>query len=65
MSEELSIEADPAALVYKRKHHRSHLYELTLEEEPEIRIDNREVVEAVFLSPEEAIRRNPSFRHFV
>ena len=28
-------------------------------------VDNREVVEAVFLSPEEAIRRNPSFRHFV
>jgi 8-oxo-dGTP pyrophosphatase MutT (NUDIX family) len=65
LAEELSIHADPRALTYKRKHHRSHLFELRLDEEPDIRIDNREVIEAVFLTTEEAVRRNPSFRHFI
>lgn len=65
LAEELSLEADPDALIYKKQHHRSHLFELTLDEEPDIRIDNREVIEAVFLTPDEAIRRNPSFRHFI
>lgn len=65
LSEELSIYADPDALVYKCQRYQSHIYELTLDEEPDIRIDNREVIEAVFLTPDEAVRRNPSFRHFV
>lgn len=65
LAEELSIDADPEALTYKCKHYRSQIFELTLEEEPDIRIDNREVIEAVFLTHDEAIRRNPSFRHFI
>lgn len=65
LAEELSIHAEPDALVYKRRYHRSHLFELTLDREPAIAIDNREVIEAVFLSPEDAISRNPEFRHFV
>lgn len=65
LAEELSIHTDPDALVYERRHHGSHLFELTFDEEPDIRIDNREVIEAVFLTPEEAICRNPSFRHFL
>lgn len=65
LAEELSLRIDPHALVYKRRHHRSHLFELTFEKEPDIRVDNREVIEAVFLTPEEAVSRNPEFRHFV
>ena len=65
LAEELSIHTTPEALIYKRRHHRSHLFELTFDQEPDIRIDNREVIEAVFLSPEEAVSRNPSFRHFI
>lgn len=65
LAEELSIHAEPDSLIYKRQHHRSHLFELTFDEEPDIRIDNREVIEAVFLTPDEAVRRNPSFRHFI
>lgn len=65
LAEELSIHVDRDALVYKRRHHRSHLFELTFNREPDIRIDNREVIEAVFLTPEEAVSRNPAFRHFI
>jgi 8-oxo-dGTP pyrophosphatase MutT (NUDIX family) len=65
LAEELSLRIDRDALVYKRRHHRSHLFELTLDQEPDIQIDNREVIEAVFLSPEEAVIRNPSFRQFI
>lgn len=43
----------------------THLMELHLTERPDIQIDNREIIEAVFLSPEEAIRRNPNFRLFL
>ena len=60
----LSIHTDPDALVYKQRHHRSHLFELTFDEKPNIKMDNREVNEAVFLTPEEAICRNPPFQHF-
>ena len=65
LAEELSITADPDNLIYKRKVYRSHLYELRLAEKPDIRIDNREIIEALFLSPEEAMRRNPSFRQYI
>lgn len=65
LAEELSLQIDRDSLIYKRRHHRSHLYEITFPSEPDIRVDNREVVEAVFLTPEEAIARNPDFRHFV
>ena len=65
LAEELAISADPDALVYKRRLYNTHVFELTLAEEPTIRIDNREIVEAVFLTPEEAVRRNPYFRQVV
>jgi len=65
LAEELSITADPDHLVYKRHVHNTHLFELRLAEKPPIRIDHREIIEALFLSPEEAIRRNPSFRRFI
>ena len=65
LAEELSITANPDHLVYKRHVHNTHLFELRLAEKPLIRIDHREIIEALFLSPEEAIRRNPSFRQFI
>lgn len=65
LAEELSLEADPAALVFRRRVRNTDVYELRLAEEPEIRIDNREIVEAVFLTPAEATRRNPEFRKFM
>ena len=65
LAEELSLEADADALVYRRRVRNTHVYELRLAEEPAIRIDNREIVEAVFLTPAEAARRNPDFRHFM
>ena len=65
LAEELSITADPDHLVYKRRVYNTHLYELRLAERPRIRIDHREIVEALFMTPEEAMRRNPSFRRFI
>jgi len=65
LAEELSLTARPDDLVYRRRVRNTHVYELRLAEAPEIRIDNREIVEAVFLTPAEATRRNPYFRHFI
>ncbi len=65
LAEELSITADPDHLVYKRHVHHAPLFELRLAEMPDIRIDHREIVEALFLSPEEAVRHTPSFRQFI
>src|SRR5690606_21239933 len=58
LAEELSRQADPAALVWRRRVRNTDVYELRLSDAPEIRIDNREIVEAVFLTPAEAARRN-------
>lgn len=38
---------------------------LNLTEMPDIRIDNREIIETVFLTEEEAIRRGSYFRHIL
>jgi 8-oxo-dGTP pyrophosphatase MutT (NUDIX family) len=65
LAEELSINADPDHLVYKRHVYNTHLFELRLAEKPHIRIDHREIVEALFMTPEEATRRTPSFRQFM
>jgi 8-oxo-dGTP pyrophosphatase MutT (NUDIX family) len=65
LAEELSITANPDHLIYKRHVHNTHVFELRLDQRPDIRIDNREIIEACFLSPEEAMRRNPSFRQFI
>ena len=62
LREELSIEAAPEVLVYLRKLRNRHLMELVLSSPPGIRIDNREIVEAVFLTPQEAMVRNPTLR---
>jgi len=63
LGEELSLAVVPEDLVYLRQRRNTHLMELQLTEAPDIRIDNREIIEAVFLTPEEAIHRNPYFRH--
>src|SRR5690606_27578643 len=65
LAEELSLAAEPAALVYKRRVRNTLVYELRLDAAPDLRIDNRELVEAVFLTPAEATRRNPDFRRFI
>lgn len=65
LAEELSITANPDHLVYKRHVYNTHVFELNLAKKPAIRIDNREIVEALFMTPEEAMRRNPSFRQFI
>ena len=65
LAEELSITADPDHLIFKRHVYNTQVFELRLPERPEIRIDNREIVEALFMSPEEAVRRSPSFRQFI
>ena len=65
LAEELSITADPDQLVYKRYVYNTRLYELRLDRKPDIRIDHREIIEAQFMSPEEAMRRNPSFRRYI
>lgn len=65
LAEELSIAADPDHLVYKRHIYNTYLFELRLVERPAIRIDHREIVEALFMSPEEAMRLDPSFRQFI
>jgi 8-oxo-dGTP diphosphatase len=65
LCEELSLQVAPEDLVYVTQMRNTHLMELHLTERPDIQIDNREIIEAVFLSPEEAIRRNPNFRLFL
>lgn len=65
LGEELSLQVAPEDLVYVKQMRNTHLMELHLAELPEIRIDNREIIEAVFLSEDEAIRRNPQFRRFL
>ena len=65
LGEELSLKVAPEDLVYLRQLRNTHLMELRLADLPEIRIDNREIIEALFLSEDEAIRRNPQFRRFL
>jgi len=65
LAEDLSISANPDHLVYKRHVYNTHVYELRLAERPDIRIDHREIIEALFMSPEEAMRHSPSFRQLI
>lgn len=65
LGEELDLDIAPDDLVYVKRLRNTHLMELRLSDAPDIRIDHREIVEAVFLTPEEAIRRNPNFRRFL
>lgn len=65
LNEELSLQVAPEGLVYLRQMRNTHLMELRLVDLPDIRIDNREIIEAIFLSEDEVIRRNPQFRRFL
>ncbi len=65
LAEELSIVVQPEDLTYVKKLWRSHIFELRFDEEPDIRIDHREIVDAVFLPAEEAARRYGIFRQLV
>lgn len=65
LREELSLEVAAEDLVYLRQRRNTHLMTLNLAEMPDIRIDNREIIEAVFLTEEEAIRRGSYFRHIL
>lgn len=64
LREELALDVDPAALVlaldlqheWEGKRERVELFTLALAERPAVRVDRREVVEARFLPPEEALR---------
>jgi ADP-ribose pyrophosphatase YjhB (NUDIX family) len=65
LAEETSIRARPDALFYRGKVHRTHVYELRLDEEPDLRVDHREIVDAVFLPAGEAARRDDVFRRLI
>ena len=65
LAEETSIRARPEDLVYRRKVGKTHVYELRLDVEPDVRIDYREIVDAVFLPVEEAARHSRIFRALV
>lgn len=65
LGEELSLAVAPEDLIYVRRLRVTHLMELRLDAPPDIRIDNREIIDAVFLTEEEAVRRNPSFQRFL
>lgn len=65
LREELSLEVAPEELVYLKQRRNIHVIELHLTETPDIRIDNREIIEAIFLTEEEAIRRGGYFRHIL
>lgn len=65
LAEETAISARPDQLIYRKKLHNTHVYELRLDEEPDVRIDHREIVDAVFLPAEEAARRYRIFRPLV
>lgn len=64
--EEVGLDVPPEALSlalelthpweYKRDHVK--IFELTLDERPVVNVDHREVVEALWVSPEEALQRN-------
>lgn len=54
LAEELGIEAPPDAFEYLRTERNTHLYALHLDAPPAVRPDSREIVEAVFLTPDEA-----------
>ena len=63
--EEVGIDASPGALRYvgvivdpsRYAEDHAHVFELHCEEEPDLRIDGREVVWARFLHPEQALER--------
>jgi len=54
LAEELGIEAPPGAFEYLRTEGNTHLFALHLDAPPRVRPDSREIVEAVFLTPDEA-----------
>ena len=63
--EECAIAAPAEALRYLGEVNRTHIYEYRPPRRPRIRIDNREVIEALFLSPAEATARNRYLRPFM
>ncbi len=65
LAEELSLSVAPDELTYIRQLRNTHLMELRLDSVPDIAIDNREIIDAVFVTEEEAIRRNPFFRRLL
>lgn len=54
LAEEVGIEAPAEAFEYLRTENNTHLYALHLDAPPAVRPDSREIVEAVFFTPDEA-----------
>lgn len=60
--EELGLDLSNAGLVYLQHVRNTHYYRAVLDREPVIRIDNREIIEAIFLTPAQAGHANRDFR---
>lgn len=65
LAEELGIEAPPEDFVYLRTDGNTHLYALHLDTPPPVRPDSREILEAVFLTPDEARAVSPFLRRLL
>ncbi len=65
LAEELSIEAPPDAFQFLRTEGNTHLFALHLDAPPTVRPDSREIIEALFLTPDEAREASSFLRHLL
>jgi len=65
LAEELGIEAPAEDFQFLRADGNTHLFALHLDEAPAVRPDSREVIEAVFLTPDEARAMSPHLRRLL
>ncbi len=61
--EELGLHVSPADLALIVPGRRASIYEYRALSEPRIEIDNREIIEAGFLAPEDVPELDPMIRH--
>jgi 8-oxo-dGTP pyrophosphatase MutT (NUDIX family) len=65
LAEECAVAAPASALRYLGEMYRTHMFEYRPPERPEVRIDNREIVAAGFVSPREALAVSRWLRPFL
>lgn len=65
LAEELAIAAPAEDFVFLRTEGNTHLFALHLDAPPAVRPDNREIIEAVFLTPDEAREMSPDLRRLL
>jgi 8-oxo-dGTP pyrophosphatase MutT (NUDIX family) len=63
LREELGLRMTPADLTLIRPGRRTSIYEYHPTTEPHIEIDNREIIEAAFVAPDDLADVDPSVRH--